>query len=42
MSLMLRIGNWMLTERGLFRLREHCDAKTGGQKSRWKQWDRIV
>lgn len=42
MKLMLRIGNWKLTERGLFRLRWHGDAKTGGKKARWQEWDRIL
>jgi len=32
----------MLTERGLLRLRWHFDAKTGGQKARWQQWDKAI
>lgn len=40
-ALMIRIGDWMITHEGLFRYREHVDAKTGGQKARWKTWDKI-
>lgn len=40
MSLMIRLGKWMLTERGLFRLRQHRSVKN--QKTKWMQWDKVL
>lgn len=39
-KLMIRAGNWMLTERGLFRLRWHHAVKN--KTTHWQQWDRII
>ena len=40
-ALMVRVAGWMVTHEGIFRLKTHCDAKTGGRKSRWQTWDRV-
>lgn len=40
--IMIRVGRWMITEQGVFVLRDHGDKKTGGKKARWKQWDKIL
>lgn len=39
MSVMIRIGRWMLTLRGVFHLREHRSVKN--TKTHWQQWDRV-
>ncbi len=37
----IRIGNWMLTKRGLFHYRLHRAAKSKS-KEMWYQWDRVL
>lgn len=39
--LCIRVGQWKLENWHLYRLTEHRDAKTGGQKARWTMWDRV-
>lgn len=35
-------GNWKIQNWRLYRLREHVDAKTNGEKVRRKDWDRVL
>lgn len=39
--IMIRCGNWKLTNEGLFHYVKHIDAKTGGRQACWHQWDKI-
>lgn len=41
MTFRIQLGRWAMTQAGLFRLTEHRDAKTNGQKARWQQWDQV-